>query len=62
VLCNNIPYRSNELIFKNDDELPPSQEAQHIANALNIKCNDNSNGNYLVYGQGTYIKDDALAK
>jgi hypothetical protein len=50
VLCNGIPYRSNELIFKNEEELPPSQEAQHIANALNIECKDSSYGNYLLYG------------
>jgi hypothetical protein len=25
VLCDNIPYRSNELIFENEEDLPPSQ-------------------------------------
>lgn len=61
VLCNGIPYPSNELIFKNEEELPPSKEAQYIANALNIECKDGSYGNYLLYGQGTKIKDDSLA-
>ena len=53
----NIPYRSNELIFENEEQLPPSQEAQHIMTALNIECNDGTNGNYLIYGQNRDIKD-----
>lgn len=53
----NIPYRSNELIFENEEQLPPSQEAQHIMTALNIECDDGTNGNYLIYGQNRDIKD-----
>jgi len=28
--------------------------------ALNIECEDNTNGNYLVYGQNRNIKDSSL--
>lgn len=62
ILCNNIPYHSNELIFKNDNDLPPSQEAQYIMNALSIECDDNSNGNYMIYGQDDNIKDTTYSK
>lgn len=62
VLCDGIPYRSNELIFENEENLPPSEEAQHIANALNIVCNDKTNGNYMIYGQDNSIKDTQYGK
>ena len=52
-----IPYHSNEIIFENQETLPPGQTAQHIASALNIVVNDGSNGNYLIYGQDNSIKD-----
>ena len=57
----NTPYRSNELIFENEEQLPPSEEAQHIASALNIVCNDGTKGNYFLYGQGCRIKDQSYA-
>jgi hypothetical protein len=62
VLCDGIPYRSNELIFENEEDLPPSEEAQHIANALNIVCDDKTNGNYMIYGQDNSIKDTQYSK
>lgn len=62
ILCNSIPYRSNELIFENEEQLPPSQEAQHIANALLITCDDETNGNYMIYGQDNSIKDTSLSQ
>lgn len=52
-----IPYYSNEIIFENQETLPPGQTAQHIASALNIVVDDGSNGNYLIYGQDNSIKD-----
>lgn len=58
---NPIPYYSKELILDNEEDLPPSQEAQHIANALVIKCDDGSNGNYFVYNQGGHITDKSLS-
>ena len=58
---NPIPYYSKELILDNEEDLPPSQEAQHIANALVIRCDDGSNGNYFVYNQGGHITDKSLS-
>ena len=57
----NTPYRSNELIFENEEQLPPSEEAQHIMSALNIVCDDGTKGNYFLYGQGCRIKDQSHA-
>lgn len=59
---SNTPYRSNELIFENEEDLPPSEEARHIMNALNIVADDGSNGNYRVYGQNNSIKDTEYGK
>ena len=56
------PYYSNELIFNNEEQLPPSEEAQHIMSALNIQCDDGTNGNYMIYGQDNSIKDTAYSK
>lgn len=52
-----IPYHSNEIIFENQETLPPGETAQHIANALQIIVDDGTNGNYLIYGQDNSIKD-----
>ena len=59
---SNTPYRSNELIFENEEDLPPSAEAQHIANALTIMVDDGTNGNYMIYGQDNSIKDTEYGK
>lgn len=59
---SNTPYRSNELIFENEEDLPPSAEAQHIANALTIVVDDGTNGNYMIYGQDNSIKDTEYGK
>ena len=58
----NTPYRSNELIFENEEDLPPSEEAQHIISALTITTDDNTNGNYMIYGQDNSIKDTEYGK
>lgn len=55
-------YRSNEILFENEQDLPPSAESQHIINALTIQTNDGTNGNYMVYGQDNSIKDTAYGK
>lgn len=59
---NNTPYRSNELVFNNQEVLPPSEEAQHIMSALNIKVEDGTHGNYMIYGQDNSIKDSEYGK
>lgn len=58
----NTPYRSNELIFENEEDLPPSEEAQHIISALTITTDDDTNGNYMIYGQDNSIKDTEYGK
>ena len=63
ILYNSItPYRSNELVFQNEEVLPPSEEAYHIANALTITTDDDTNGNYMIYGQDNSIKDTEYGK
>lgn len=62
IICDSVPYRSNEIIFENEENLPPSQEAQHIMSALNIIVDDGSNGNYMIYGQDNSIKDTDYGK
>lgn len=57
-----IPYRSNELLFENERLMPPSPEIQHIANALTIFTNDETNGNYMLYGQDNKILDSEHSK
>ena len=42
--------------------MPPSAEAQHIANALTIMADDGTNGNYMIYGQDNSIKDTEYGK
>lgn len=56
VLYNNIAYYSNELVFTNEENVPLDAEAYHIINALMIDTDDNSNGNYLLYGQDMKIR------
>lgn len=56
------PYRSNELLFENEEDLPPSAEAQHIISALTITTDDGTNGNYMIYGQDNSIKDTEYGK
>lgn len=62
IICDSVPYRSNEIIFENEENLPPSEEVQHIMNALNIIVDDGSNGNYMIYGQDNSIKDTDYGK
>lgn len=62
IICDSIPYKSNELIFENEEDLPPSEQAQHIMNALNIVVDDGTNGNYMVYGQDNSIKETEYGK
>ena len=59
---DNIPYRSNELIFTNDENVKMNDETLHIMNALVIECEDGTNGNYMFYGQDHSLKDSAESK
>lgn len=62
IICDSVPYRSNEILFENEENLPPSEEAQHIMSALNIVVDDGTNGNYMIYGQDNSIKDTEYGK
>lgn len=51
---NLIPYRSNEIIFENEEEVP-SYSTIAYTNALEIVADDKTNGNYFLYGQDDYL-------
>lgn len=53
---NKVPYRSNEVVFDNE-EIVPSQETLEYESALQIRCEDGTNGNYLVYKQNDDISE-----
>lgn len=57
---NGVPYRSNILEFENAD--PPEQQITKFINPLAIVPDDNSNGNYMLYGQDHNILEQSLAK
>lgn len=59
---NGVAYRTNELIFTNDEIVPLDAESYHILNALSIEADDGSNGNYFIYGQNDEIKDTDESK
>lgn len=56
----NIVYRSNELVFENE-EIVPSKSTIIYQNALGIVADDNTNGNYMFYGQNGSIKESEAA-
>ena len=59
VFEDNSVYRSNELTFTNQKTVPLDKEASHIMNALQIRVDDGTSGNYLIYGQNNSIKDSS---
>lgn len=61
VFRDNVPYRSNELIFENEKELP-SYITIEYQNALQINPLDGSQGNYMVYRQDNDLKDEVDSK
>lgn len=58
---NNIPYRSNEILFENEQEVIDTS-VQIFVNALQIKEDDNTNGNYMIYGQNNKLLDSEDTK
>ena len=60
ILCNGEIIRSNILTFNNELEVPNGATAELLA-GLSIWCEDNSYGNYFLYGQNNDIlkPDDA---
>lgn len=55
------PYFSNVLIFENE-ELVPDQTTLKASTALSIRCEDNSEGNYLLYDQNGKLTNEGLGK
>lgn len=58
---NNIPYRSNEILFENEKEVVDTS-IQTFVNALQIEEDDNTNGNYMIYGQNNNLLDSEDTK
>lgn len=54
-------YRSNVVTFRNEKEVPNDATLDAL-NALSIKCEDNTNGNYLIYNQANYILNSIDSK
>lgn len=54
-------YRSNVVNFRNEKEVPNDATLDAL-NALSIKCEDNTNGNYLIYNQANYILNSIDSK
>lgn len=61
VFRDNVPYRSNELIFENEETVP-SYATIKYQNALQINPLDGSQGNYMVYRQDNDLKDEVDSK
>lgn len=58
VLYNGQPYRSNLLVCENEDEVVNKATVDAVQ-ALSINCEDNTYGNYRIYGQGGSLLDNA---
>ena len=58
--CTDI-YRSNVLTFTNEDEVV-SQKIIDSVSGFFLDTNDNTNGNYFIYGQNGNIKEQPDAK
>lgn len=61
ILYNGKPYRSNILKFENENEVVNKATIDAIQ-ALSIQCNDNTYGNYRIYGQNGQLLDQADAR
>ena len=58
ILYNGQPYRSNLLVCENEDEVVNKATVDAVQ-ALSINCEDNTYGNYRIYGQGGSLLDNA---
>ena len=58
ILYNGQPYRSNLLVCENEDEVVNKATVDAVQ-ALSINCEDNTYGNYRIYGQGSSLLDNA---
>lgn len=60
IVYDQLPIRSNILIFENKDEVV-SKPTIDAMQALELYCEDESNGNYLIYTQGNTLLESAEA-
>lgn len=58
IIYNGKPYRSNTLLFTNEDEVV-SKPTVDAVQALSVLCEDNTYGNYRIYNQGNSLIDRA---
>lgn len=59
---NGVAYRGKaEMLFENDEEVFDASSAIFV-NALQIVPADNTNGNYLIYGQNAQLQDSEESK
>ena len=61
IIYNGRPYRSNILKFENENEVVNKATIDAIQ-ALSIQCDDNTYGNYRIYGQNGQLLDQADAR
>lgn len=61
ILYNNKVYRSNIITFNNEKQVPNDATIDSL-NALSIYCEDQTNGNYLIYNQANYLMNRSDGK
>lgn len=61
ILYNGKVYRSNIIIFNNEKQVPNDATIDSL-NALSIYCEDQTNGNYLIYNQANYLMNRSDGK
>lgn len=61
ILYNGKVYRSNIITFNNEKQVPNDATVDSL-NALSIHCEDQTNGNYLIYNQANYLMNRSDGK
>lgn len=61
ILYNRKVYRSNIITFNNEKQVPNDATIDSL-NALSIHCEDQTNGNYLIYNQANYLMNRSDGK
>lgn len=61
ILYNGKVYRSNIITFNNEKQVPNNATIDSL-NALSIHCEDQTNGNYLIYNQANYLMNRSDGK
>lgn len=61
ILYNGKVYRSNIITFNNEKQVPNDATIDSL-NALSIYCDDQTNGNYLIYNQANYLMNRSDGK